>query len=261
MDRSTRTLSALAVSAAALLAAFVVAPARLAALGSGSDLIGDRQLTDAFRQAFIRYWESGDRSLTPGLARVVDYWLRYHVAKGAIAALLLIVFVTLGVELWKAFLRAAHRRTGLAAAAVGATALAFLSLVTVMANLQGAVAPYASLLPILATWKSDPALGQIRQGLAARPTRAGAQVMLDDYVRYHVAMIVIAALVAALLIAAGVAFWKRSGSADRAAKWIQRSYGVLSGLTAVAAIVVVIANSTTVANPEPGLLALFAGGW
>src|SRR6185295_15066159 len=93
------------------------------------------------------------------LERVVDYWFRYHVAKAVIATILLIVLVALGVLLWKAFLRAgglgAGRRVALASAGVLVTMLAVFSLAMVMANIQGAVAPFASLLPMLTDGPTD----------------------------------------------------------------------------------------------------------
>ena len=125
----------------------------------------------------------------------------------------LIVLVTLGVRVWKAFVKADGLGTGKSAAlaSTGAvlTMLALFSLVAVMANLQGVVAPYSSLLPMLTTDTSDAqltgTLDQIRWQLADSSGTAGhtapaLQVMTDDFARYHVAMAVISAIVAAALL-------------------------------------------------------------
>ena len=74
--------------------------------------------------------------------------------KAVTAALLLIVLIALGVLLWKAFLRAdgvgVGKRTAHASAGALVTMLALFSLAIAMANIQGAAAPFASLLPMLA---------------------------------------------------------------------------------------------------------------
>lgn len=109
----------LAVLAVALAAAFVVAPRMLAGIGGGG-FAGRRSLVKALRKSLIGYWNSGDRDLSPDLQRVVDYWLRYHLAKAAIAAILLVVLFALGVLIWKAFLTVGGLGTGARAVLVSA---------------------------------------------------------------------------------------------------------------------------------------------
>jgi hypothetical protein len=104
-----RLLAALVALVAGLAAAFVIAPPTLAATGPADDLADQDRLTAAFRTAVVGYWRSGDRDYPPDLQRVVDYWFRFHLVKGGIAALLLIVLGVLTVVLWRTFVRA---RTG-----------------------------------------------------------------------------------------------------------------------------------------------------
>ncbi|WP_207934289.1 hypothetical protein [Actinomadura sp. KC06] len=261
----------------ALAAAFVVAPRFMAGIGPGSGFAGERDLAEALRTSFTGYWSSGDRELSPGLEGVVDYWFRYHLAKAAIAALLLVVLVALGVRVWKAFVKAEGRGTGrsvaLASTGVVLTMLALFSLVAVMANLQGMVAPYASLLPMLTADASDAqltgTLDQIRRQLADSPgadghTTPALQLMIDDFARYHVAMAVIAAIVAAALIALSATLWRRFARTERSSRRARRvlgSFGVLSALLALTGIVVAVANTTTAADPSPALLAFFQDSW
>jgi len=274
---SGRAFAVLAGLAAVFAVAFVVAPATLAASGPGGGFLGKRDLTEALRAAFVEYWRSGDREFSPGLARVVDYWFRYHIAKGVIAAILLVVLVTLGMLLWKAILRAGGLRAGsravLALAGVLVTTLALFSLVTVMANVQGAVAPFASLLPMLAEGAADGAVAdtqeQVRQRLADS-LDAGAQVppplqvMVSDFSRYHVALAVVAAIVAVVLVGMSVLLWRRfarTASSDRRTRHVVGSFGVASMLLALLVIVVLVANATTATDPAPALLAFFDGQW
>ncbi|MDT4986668.1 MAG: hypothetical protein QOI74_762 [Micromonosporaceae bacterium] len=274
---SGRALAALVALAAALVAAFVVAAPTLAASSSGSGFTDERHLTGAFREAFVEYWRSGNRDYSPDLQPVVEYWFRYHVAKAATAATLLIVLIALGVLLWKAFLRAAGlgagKRAALASAGVLVTMLAVFSLVLVMANVQGAAAPFASLLPMLADGPTDGELAdtleQVRQRLADSPNSGGQtppalDVMISDFVRYHVAMAVIAAIVAVVLLGASVALWKRfarAGSSDRPTRRVWASFATVSATLSLVLIVIAVANTTTAADPTPALLAFFDGGW
>ncbi|MEE1738665.1 hypothetical protein PUR49_19420 [Streptomyces sp. BE147] len=265
----------------ALIAAFVVAPRTLAARTSGSGFDDEQDLAGSFRRAFAGYWSSGDREFSPGLERVVDHWFHYHVAKGVIATILLVVLVALGILLWKAFLGATGDETNgravLASAGVLVTVLALLSLAAVMANIQGATAPFASLLPMLGTGTGAGAGGQsptdtfdqVRQRLADSlstdgPSSPVLDVMISDFARYHVVMAVLSGIVAVLLIGLSVMSLRKAAGtrlSDRRTRRVLGSYGVLSAALALVVAVVAVANTTTAADPAPPLLALLEGGW
>lgn len=266
----------LAVLAVALAAAFVAAPRMLAGIG-GDGFAGRRSLVKALRESFIGYWSSGDRDLSPDLKRVVDYWLRYHLAKAAIAAILLIVLFALGVLIWKAFLTAGGLGTGtraaLASAGVLVTMFALFSLALVMANIQGATAPLASLLPMLIDGATGAritgTLDQVRQQLAGSTgtdghTSPALDVMISDFSRYHVTMAVLASVVAAVVVGASAMLWKRFAGTEPSGRRTRRvlaSFGLLSALLSAALIVLAVANAGTAADSAPALRALLAGGW
>lgn len=272
--RAVATLVALAV---ALGAAFVVAPRTLASSRAGGGFADERDLAEAFRAAFVEYWRSGDREFSPGLERVVDYWFRYHLVKAVIAAVLLSVLVALGVLLWRAFLRAGGLRMGrratLGSAGVGVGMLALLAVAAVMANVQGMVAPFASLLPMLAIGDSDgdlaPTLDQVRQQLADSRAAGGAppaalDVMIGDFSRFHLALAVVATFVAVVLVGLSAMSWRRRArtrQSDRRTRRVLTWSGALSASLALVVIVLVVANTTTAADPAPALLAFFDGGW
>jgi hypothetical protein len=272
-----RALATLAALVASLAAAFVVVPPRLAAGGSAGDLADPGRLAAAFRTAVVGYWRSGERNPPPALRRVVDYWLRFHLVKGGIAALLLIVLVALAVLLWRTFLRADGLGTGGRAALVSAgTAvppLALFALAVVMANLQGAVTPFASLLPLLMDGTPDAGLAgtlaQARGELAGSHRTGGytppaLDAMVGDFARYHVAMAVISAVVAVALLGLSVMFWRRfarAGSADRRTRRVLGWFGVFSVLSSLMVAVVLVANAGTAMDPAPALLALFNGSF
>ena len=214
-----------------LAAAFFVAPPLL--LGPGR--LGD------FPRAFVAYWSSGGPDFRPDLQRLVDHQFHYHLARVVIALPLLTVLVTLAVLL---------RRFRLP---IGALALA--AAVLLIANVQGAVSPFGTLLPILASGPADAdltaALAQVRDQLHNGPRSPALDVMLDEYVRWHVAKAVLVGLLAVVLIGLSVMAWRRRR------RWLS----LLTAVPATAALVVVAANVTTVANPIPPFLLLLQGSW
>jgi hypothetical protein len=272
-----RALALLGALAVTLVVAFVVAPSMLAARTSGVGFTGERSLAEAFHEAFVEYWSSGDRDFPPALERIVDYWFHYHVAKALIATILLVVLIAIDVLLWKAFLGVGGLgplgRVTVVSAGVLVTMLAVLSLVTVMANVQGAAAPFASLLPMLAVGATDgklaDTLDHVKQRLAdsssaGQQTPPALEVMINDFSRYHVVLAVIGAIVAIALIGMTVVLWKRlarTESSDRRTRRVLGTFGIFSAVLSLVIIVVAVANTTTAADPAPALLAFFDGGW
>jgi hypothetical protein len=273
---SGRALALLGVLAVALSAAFVLAPAVLAASAPGGGYASQGAIITALRTAFVEYWGSGSRNYPPGLERLVGYWTRYHVAKAVIAALLLAVLVVLGVRLWRALLGAgrlaAWRGAALASSGALVAVLAVFSVVLVVVNIQGAVAPFTSLISMLPLGAANPQLthvvGQVKQGLAGYPSTGGQtppalEAMISDFALYHATLVVLAAIVAVILIGMSAVSWKRrarTGSSERRIRHVLGLSGVFSALLALAVIVVIVANLGTAMNPAPALLAFFNSG-
>lgn len=225
-----RRTAGLLTMAVLLTAAFFLAPPLL--LGPGR--------LDAFPRAFVAYWSSGGPDFPPDVQHLVDYQFRYHLARVVIALPLLAVLATLAVLL---------RRFRLL---IGALALA--AAVLLIANVQGAVSPFGTLLPILSSGPADADLAavltQVRDQLENGPASPATDVMLDEYVRWHVVKAVLVGLLAAVLIGLSVVAWRR-----------RRLLSLLTAVPAVAALVVVAANVTTAANPVPPFLLLLQGSW
>jgi hypothetical protein len=263
-------MAVLVAVAVVLVAAFFLAPSALAASGSDGGLADRHTFVDAVRKAFVGYWSSGDPDLSPAMERVVDYWFRYHVVKAVITAMLLVVLIAIGLRLWKSF-----RRSGgvsIAVAGLLVTAPAILALITVMANVQGAAAPFTSLMPMLVGGSTHgrlaDSLDQVRQRLhdsasAGGQTPPTLDAMLSDFSRYHAAMAVIAASVAVVLIGTSVILWRRfatTASSDRRMRYACCSFGVVTALLSLAVIVVAVANTGTAADPAPAFAAFLDGG-
>ena len=263
---STRKVAGLAALAVAFAVAFVVAPRSVASQFSGSSFADERDLRSAVRAAFVEYWGSGERILTPGMASAVDYWRDYHATKAVFAALLLVVLVALGLAVWRAFLRSGG--VALASGGVLVTVCALTALVLVMANIQGVIAPFSSLLPMVPIGAADgqtaEALDQVRAQLSGARTTPPLDAMISDFARYHAAMAVIGAVAAVVIACTTVWLWKRFAS-TASSDWLTRrvlgSFGVLSVVISLLLIVVVVANAMTAADPTPALAAFFDGGW
>jgi hypothetical protein len=274
---SGRTLAVLVALAAVLLPAVFFAPHMLAANASEAGFADQRNLVNAVSNAFDGYWNSGGGEFTPDMERVVDYWFRFHLAKALIAATLLIVLIALGVLLWKAFVRAggvgAARSVPLASAGVLVTMLGLISLLIFIANVQGTVAPFTSLLTMLPVsehqGKLAGTLHQVRQQLAHYPstgsrTSPALEVMISDNALYHVAVAVMAAILVVVFIGVTVVLWKRfprKGSSDRRTRRVLGSFGTLTAISTLAMIVLAVANVSVAADPARGLLGFFSGGY
>ena len=265
-----RALALLGLLVVGLAAVFVVAPPWLAARGPTRELADRDRFVEEVRAAVVGYWRSGDRNFTPDLQRVVDYWIRFHLIKGGIAALLLVVLVALTALLWRTFSRADGLGTGSRAVIVSAGAavsmLALFALAVVMANIQGAMAPFASLLPLSMDGLSDAILAQARQQLADTHRTGGftppaLDAMVGDFAWYHAALVVEAAVVVVALVGLSVVMWRRFARADRRARLVWGWFGVFSALSSLMTAVVLVANAGTAMDPAPALLALFNGGF
>ncbi|WP_232246363.1 hypothetical protein [Kitasatospora mediocidica] len=264
---SARVSALLIALALAFGAAFVLAPGPLA----GGGFADQRALTDALDPAFVDYWNSGGRALPPDLAGIVDYWSRYHLVKAVCAALLLTVLALLAVRLWHA-LPTTGRLPRLAAAWALVTLLTTGAAALLMANVQGTIAPFSSVLSLLPFRTPDSrltiALGQVRQQLtnfsSADHRTPQTAMMVADFGRYHAVIAVLTAILTLVLLGMGVATWRRlvrTAAADRRTRRLLGTFGALLATLTIAAALVLVANTCTAANPAPALLAFFNGGW
>ncbi len=183
-----------------------------------------------------------------------------------IAALLAAVLIVLVRRLRRRYVDATRGRTPLAGALMLTAAGAVFAVLLVVANIQGALAPLASLFSLL-----DPAgahhgpfadvVDQARRGLAATggERRAPALTAVDDFARVHAVFAIMAAtLVAGLLV---TALWCRRAAAARSApsdrrerRLLRVTGGAAVGL-ALLMLLLTFANVTNALGPEDGLRA------
>ncbi|MBH0775001.1 hypothetical protein [Nocardia bovistercoris] len=253
----------LLTEAIVLALAFVFAPAPAAAARSGMRFTDESDLRAAFRAEFAAYWNSPRSGFPTGLGDIVDYWFHYHITKAVMAALLVIVCATLGIALWRTMAKTRRSRLFSTSAAALLTCCGAFALILTLANIQGATAPFASLLPMLTDTAPDPrltdTLNQLDQQLAAGDHTPALTVIVADFTRYHLVMAVLAAATAVALCVVGAKFWRvtaRSAAGRRG-----RGLAAFTLLLAAALAVVAVANTTTTADPVPALQDALAGRW
>jgi hypothetical protein len=148
--------------------------------------------------------------------------------------------------------------------------LALAALVVVMANIQGALAPFSSLMPMLTEGTPDTSLAgtlaQARQQLAGSHRTSGhtppaLDAMVGDFARYHAVLAVVCAAVVIALLGLSTTCWHnfaRTRSADRR---VWGCFGAVSALSSLIVAVVLIANTGTATDPAPALRAFLNGGF
>ncbi|MFB7592776.1 tat (twin-arginine translocation) pathway signal sequence [Streptomyces sp. NPDC056169] len=250
-----------------LLAAFFVVPDSLAHQG-----IDTGNLSASFRSGMVGYWESGSQDFPRQLEDAVAFWFRFHLVKAGLSALLFVATVTLGVVLWRQWRRAAVDRPGgflLAPPALLVTLLGPFALVGLVANVQGATAPFASLLPLLTNGGADgelaTTLAQIRQQLAdypAGPHAPALTAMVSDLALYHAVLAAMAALVTVGLGVITVVQWRQHRVTSDARSRRAMKLGItVSVLLSGVVLVVAFANTSTATHSAEALAGLFSGGW
>lgn len=261
-----RLLAGLVV-ALTLITAFV--PAWVGARWPGSGAVRLDSLVDTVRTGFLDTLMSGSAPAVP-LARAAAFWQGFHLAKALAGVLLLGVLIAAGVRLaGRQAAAVGWRRGSLAAAGLLLVAGAAVSLLIVVANVQGAVAPLASVLTFLPVGGADPDVaaasarlaGELRQG----PLDPAGAALLADFRLYHLVLVACVAVVGTGL-AIGLGAVVRARRARRRAT---PDTGARTGALSVTAVVLAggmaffllvgAANLTTALDPAPALAAFLDG--
>jgi hypothetical protein len=239
-------------------AAFLV-PWHAASAITGLMWAGPHDLAGSVGHALVADWTSAvpapGGQASSALTDPTRFWRWFHIAKAllALAALMsAIVLVTRARRARGAASTSARRFAWATVTAIGSL-VAALSVVLVVANVQGSFAPLSSVLSFLPSSGRSPALAEAVTALNAsigsdHPTSTAAAIV-RDFAAYHVVAAVLLALVTVL---AGVATVRVA----RARRW-----GSVVALTATMAIVAVltVANCSTAFAPAPALQSFLSG--
>lgn len=265
---SPRRLPALTAVAATLTAAVVLVPFPLSAALSGSGYRGPEALREAVTTGFVRFWSSSSGALDPDLAAAAEFWARFHVVKAVLAGALLGVLLVLVPRLWRSGTDTGRpRRWALRAAATGTASLVVLSLLVLVANVQGALAPLSSVLGVMPlgapTGDLAATVDRARDAVAAASPSPVAATLLDDFTRYHAVMAALGAVVTVVLLV-GVALVLRRRSrttrTDRPHRRVLAAVAVGTLLLAAFFAVTTAANLGTARHPAAALVGFLGGG-
>ncbi|GIF05016.1 hypothetical protein [Actinoplanes siamensis] len=252
-------IALLLAAGSALVAAFVLAPAAI--LNATDAVFSDEEARrDAVGRGLVEYWRGGGPEFPALLARLTDYWFRWHAIKVVISSLMLMVFVLLAVALWRRYLHGAARN---AVGAVGATVFAVLATGLLILNVQATVVPLIALLPLMAgeTPGNELArtLREMREGLTQstgpHASSPALTVLLGEAERYHWIMAAMAATVMAATGLASVSLWRRRVADDSRVSFMRRSIGVVMALTASLLLLVAATSAVSATDPADTVLA------
>lgn len=263
-----RHLGPLTAATALLLALVALVPFPLASALSGNRYGDLAALRAGVTRGFVQLWATGDGRLGE-LSATADFWARFHVVKATLSTVLLVVLCLLLVRVWRASTEGATRarRWALALLGLAAGGLAVLSLLLVVANLQGAVAPLSSVLGVVSFADPGgplgPAVQQAREVVGSGASTPVAEVLREDFVRYHAVMAVLGTAVTLTLLGGAVLLWRRrtrTAPSQRSWRRVLAAGGVGLVVLASAFALVTAANVSTALDPSAALLGFLAGG-
>ncbi|QKE83357.1 hypothetical protein [Arthrobacter sp. NEB 688] len=258
-----------AAAAALLTVATFVVPAGVVALRG---FAGESSLRSAVVSAFVDADLSAPVEDSAALSALTATWREFHLVKAAMAGLLVLVLVGL-VSSSRRRAEAAdpgRRRWLLRATHAGAVVWLLGALTLLLANLQGAAAPFASVTSFLPAGRSGGAgglaavLGDLRAAVEVGPAASVGGVggaLLADFARYHAVFAVLAALVGVALIVpaarAVLGRWRLRGTGRSTPTWLLRA-GLYGG-AAAALLLLAAANVSTWVRPVPALVVSLGG--
>ena len=260
----------LPLSSAALVttvAAFVV-PALLLSIHG---VTGQAALVAASESAFVHTDLGGRATDSEALAELTARWREFHVVKAAVALLLVLVLARLASDMRRTVEAAGHdrRRWPLLAGYAGVVLWLLGGLTVLLANVQGAAAPLASVASLLPTGHGsgalEPVLGGLRRALQAEtppPVAGVAGDLLGDFTVYHAVLAVLAAAAGTTLttlsLRAMSGRWRLRGS-DEPLRLTLAARATLYGAAGGCFLLLALANTSTWIDPVPALVASLGG--
>ena len=250
---SRSVVGLLGAAGAALVVAFVLAPA---ALLNGADgaFQDEGVLRDAVGRGLVEYWRGDGPAFPALLAELVDYWFRWHAIKVLISSAMLVVFAVLAATLWRRYV---HGTARYAVAAIGATVFSVVATGLLILNIQATAVPLVALLPLVGGGAPGGELAQtlreMNEGLTGAVGSPALTVLLGEVERYHWVMVAVSATVLVATSLAGASLWKRRSTGDQRVRFMRRTLGVTLALTASLMLAVVAVSVLSAAEPAGAL--------
>lgn len=256
------TMRRWAVTAVVLSVGIALAPWPIARLLTGTQYADVGALQGTVDRGIVALGAEGSALELEEAAR---FWAAFHGVKAALAVALLVVLMGCGVGLLRSGSRMSRTRWWLCW--TGNAAAASVALLVAVANVQGVVAPLASVLGLRSMAPGEgplrDTLAAIHRDLLSGSSSAATDLLVAEHVRYHVAMVTLGGIATAALLLGATLAWRhrRQGSTQRTSGQAgpprMAVIATCLGLTAFAVFfgVVTVANVTTALNPRPTLAA------
>jgi len=241
----------LVAAGVASMVAFVLAPAALLAGRYGP--FRAATLRDGVGRGLVEFWRGGGPEYPVLLARLVDYWFRWHAIKVAISSLMLVVFVLLAAALWRGYLRGGGAR---AVGAIAATSFAVLAVGLLLLNIQATAVPLVALLPLLGGGAPSGDLTRTLHEVRDSVNRPALPVLLGEVERYHWVLVAAAGAVVLATGLAGAILWRRRSAGSERAGFMRKALSIILAGTATLLLIVVAYSAYSAADPGGSLLAL-----
>lgn len=193
-----------------------------------------------------------------GLHAATGFWRWFHLAKAVLTVPLVLAAGLLTLPLWptpgstpgpgEGRLR---RLTG-SAAGIAIAVATLTAVVVLVANIQGAAAPLASVLSFLPEASGPGAAGAAaavrQQAISGSPDRTTA-VMLDSFAAYHAVLAALAVIVAVAGLTLAAVLWRHR----------HRLAGLAVLVTGLGFGLIAAANVNTASHPAPAFAAFLEG--
>lgn len=240
-------------------------PGTLARFTSGATPLTTGTLAATLGDAFSQWWSTGDAALTSDMQHVVQFWQVFHIVKATIAAGLLIAVVLVGAQLLQAYSGSVQRgrRAMIVIAGILGAPWVLVILFTLLANIQGAIAPLSSVMGLLPMGVPSEAVLQVREQFANGTTTPVLTVLVDDFRSFHEVMVGCSAIVASVVtVAIALAGFRRSRLSREDARLRRVLTALITALSILGLflVLILILNLSTVDETVPALAAFFDGG-
>lgn len=271
MIGTTRQLMHQSATVALLIAAVILTPWPLASVLTSAAYDGPTALGSAVSAGFVHDWATGGSALgapSSALAEPVRFWQMFHVIKAAESAPLLVSALLLLRLLWSTLADESGRwrRPAVAAGGLVGSAVAFLALLVLVANIQGALTPLSSVLGFLPLDGREPRLAETVAAVSTAVTSGTdgpvRDSLLGDFTRYHAAMTGLGGVATVALATATTAGWRWRRTIRPAPRRLRAAATLaLCGLAlgTLFFAMVTAANVSTLTLPTPAITGFLHG--
>lgn len=224
--------------------------------------------TNQLVHAFIQYWHGSVTRPTGDLAKYIQQWRMFHLQKALIFLLITIIFAWFSWYILKNYVLSSKNISSkgkfLSVLELFSSLGAFLGWIVVVANVQGLLYPYSSLMTKIIPSNNSSAqriFRNISNQIKNNTLDGKAKYLLTDFQNYHLVIGILGILTFALLMLLVIYLFKQNRQRQLATlnQVIVITMITIFGMLLLTDLVVTIANFGTYFNPDNALISALAG--